>query len=59
MAQLKLTNHGVTVTLETDNEDLSISEWFDLFRAALIGITFTNDQVSNYIVEEGLELYKK
>lgn len=50
MTQLTATNHGITVTVTSEKEDLDIFEWFNMFKAAMIGISFP-ESVVNQITE--------
>lgn len=49
MNQLTATSNGITVTVISDH-DLDIFEWFNMFKAAMIGITFP-ESVVNQITE--------
>lgn len=50
MTQLTATNNGVTVTVTSDHKDIDIFEWFNMFKAAMIGISFP-ESVVNQITE--------
>jgi len=50
MTQLTAINHGITVTLTSEKEDLDIFEWFNMFKAAMIGISFP-ESVVNQLTE--------
>jgi hypothetical protein len=50
MTQLTVTNNGITVTVNSDNKDLDIHEWFNMFKASMIGISFP-ESVVNQITE--------
>lgn len=49
MNQLTATSNGITVTVTSDH-DIDIFEWFNMFKAAMIGITFP-ESVVNQITE--------
>lgn len=50
MTQLTVTNHGITVTVTSENKNMDIFEWFNMFKAAMIGISFP-ESVINKITE--------
>jgi hypothetical protein len=50
MTQLTASNYGVTVTVTSEKEDLDIFEWFNMFKAAMIGISFS-ESVVNQLTE--------
>lgn len=54
--QIKLESHGITVTVSSQYNDVTISEWFEAFRTCLIGISFVPEQIDNYIIEKANEL---
>lgn len=54
--RLELSNHDITVTIGVPREDVTISEWYDMFASCLIGVTFTQEQINNYIIDKAEEL---
>jgi len=50
MTQLTATNNGITVTVTSESHDIDIFEWFNMFKAAMIGISFP-ESVVNQITE--------
>jgi hypothetical protein len=50
MTQLTATNHGITVTITAERSDIDIFEWFNMFKAAMVGLTFP-ESVVNQITE--------
>lgn len=50
MTQLTATNYGITVTVTSERSDIDIFEWFNMFKAAMIGISFP-ESVVNKITE--------
>lgn len=46
---LQITNHGVTVSIMIDHSDVTIGEMFDAFKAAMVGITFSEEQIRDYM----------
>lgn len=54
--ELSLKLHDVTISIKRDTEELTIQEMYELFNAALIGVSFLQEQIDNYIVERAEEL---
>ena len=54
--KLELNNHDITVTIGVPREDVTINECYDMFASCLIGITFRQQQIDNYILEKAEEL---
>jgi hypothetical protein len=52
---LSITNHGVTVSVSFDHSDLTIGELFEAFKAAMIGITFSEDQIRDHVMQLAYE----
>jgi len=48
---LQITNHGVTVSVTIDHSDVTIGEMFEAFRAAMNGITFTEKQMRDLMLQ--------
>jgi hypothetical protein len=48
---LSITNHNVTVSVSFDHSDLTIGELFEAFKAAMVGITFTEEQIREYVIQ--------
>lgn len=54
--EIRLSNHDITVTIGVPREDVTIQECFDMFASCMIGITFTQEQINNYIIDKAEEL---
>lgn len=54
--RLELSNHDITVTIGVPREDVTINECFDMFTSCLIGVSFTKEQIDNYIIDKAEEL---
>lgn len=51
--KLSLTTDGTTITIEFDNFDVDLDQYFQAFKTLLVGATFTEEQVNNWIIDEG------
>ena len=49
--KLQLTAYHKTYTIETENDDLSIDEYFDHFRGILVSSGFHPNTIDDYIIE--------
>lgn len=49
--KLQLTAYNKTYTIETENDDLSIDEYFDHFRGILVSSGFHTNTIDDYIIE--------
>lgn len=54
--ELTLKMHDVTISIKRDSDELTIQEMYELFNAALIGVSFLPVQIDNYIIERAEEL---
>jgi hypothetical protein len=52
---LSITNHGLTVSVSFDHSDITIGEMFEAFKAAMVGITFSEEQVREYVIQLAYE----
>lgn len=52
---LSITSHGVTTSISFDH-DVTVSEMFDAFTTAMIGVSYTPDQIKNHILEVADEI---
>jgi N-acetylglucosamine-6-phosphate deacetylase len=48
---LQIINHGVTISVTIDHSDVTIGEMFDAFKAAMVGITFSEEQMRDYMAQ--------
>lgn len=54
--KLSLTTDGTTITIEFDNFDVDLNQYFQAFKTLMVGATFTEDQYNNWIIDEGYVL---
>lgn len=52
-AKISLAINGYTITVEFESSDLTLDELFQSFRCLLIGATFQEEQIDDYIIEAG------
>jgi len=50
--KLSLTTDGTTITIEFDNIDVDLDQYFHAFKTLMVGATFTEEQVNNWIIDE-------
>jgi hypothetical protein len=56
--KLSLTTDGTTISIEFDNFDVDLNQYFQAFKTLLVGATFTEKQVNNWIIDEAEILSK-
>jgi len=44
---------NTTITIEFDNFDVDLDQYFHAFKTLMVGATFTEDQFNNWIIDEG------
>jgi hypothetical protein len=54
--ELTIKMHETTISISTDNDEMTLTEIYDHFNAMLIGCTFTQKQIDNYIVDKAIEI---
>ena len=54
--KLQLNSYGKTMTFETENDDVSLEEYFDAFEGLLVQATFSQTSIREFIIERGDEL---
>jgi len=54
--KLQLTTYGKTFTVETDFDDLSLEDYFEIFKGLLVQATFSENGINEFIVELSNEL---
>ena len=54
--KLQLETYGKKYTVETENDDLNIEEYFDMFIGLLVQATFNQTIINDYIIELADEL---
>lgn len=52
-ARLSLFIHGYTISVEFDTSDVTMSEMFQAFKSLLVGATWNEKQIEDYIIEQG------
>jgi hypothetical protein len=50
--KLSLTTDGTTITIEFDNIDVDLDQYFQAFKTLMIGATFTETQFEHFIIDE-------
>ena len=51
--KLSLTADGTTITIEFENIDVDLDQYFQAFKTLMIGATFSEEQFNQWIIEEG------
>jgi len=51
--KLSLSTNGTTMSIEFDNWDIDLDQYFQAFKTLLIGATFTESQIDHWIIDEG------
>lgn len=51
--KLSLTTDGTAISIEFDNFDVDLDQYFHAFKTLMVGATFTEDQFNNWIINEG------
>ena len=51
--KLSLEYDGTTISVEFDNIDVDLDQFFQAFKTLMVGATFTEKQYNNWIMEEG------
>jgi hypothetical protein len=50
--KLSLTNDGTTISVEFDNIDVDLDQYFQAFKTLLVGATFSEKQFDHWIIDE-------
>lgn len=50
--KLSLTNDGTTISVEFDNIDVDLDQYFQAFKTLLVGATFSEKQFNHWIIDE-------
>lgn len=53
---LTIKHHDIAVTIVKDNNEMCVDEMFDMFKTAFIGVSYTQSQFEQYILEYAEEL---
>ena len=51
--KLTLSTNGTTMSIEFDNWDIDLDQYFQAFKTLLIGATFQESQIDHWIIDEG------
>ena len=51
--KLSLSANGTTMSIEFDNWDIDLDQYFQAFKTLLVGVTFTEEQINDWIIDEG------
>ena len=51
--KLSLTTDGTTITIEFENIDVDLDQYFQAFKTLMIGATFSEEQFNQWIIEVG------
>jgi hypothetical protein len=54
--KLQLTTYGKKFTVETDFDDISLDEYFEIFKGLLVQATFSEDSINDFIIKYANEL---
>jgi hypothetical protein len=57
--EVTIKSYDLQATIKSDNEGLSTSEMFDMFNVCMLGITYQQCQLDDYIIEKAEELLKE
>jgi hypothetical protein len=57
--EITIKHFDTIVTVKKDHEDLNIEEVFDMLNAALIGVSWQQCQIDDYIIEKAEELKER
>ena len=51
--KLSLSTSDTTMSIEFDNWDVDLDQYFQAFKTLMVGATFKEDQFNNWIIDEG------
>jgi hypothetical protein len=54
--KLSLTYDGTTISIEFDNIDVDLDQYFQAFKTLMVGATFTETQFEHWIIDEVKEI---
>jgi len=54
--KIQLSSYGKTMTFETENDDVSLEEYFEAFEGLLVQATFSQSSIREFIIERADEL---
>ena len=50
--KLSLSTNGTTMSIEFDNWDIDLDQYFQAFKTLLVGATFMESQIDHWIIDE-------
>lgn len=50
--KLSLSTNDTTISIEFDNWDVDLDQYFQAFKTLMVGATFTEEQVNDWIIGE-------
>jgi hypothetical protein len=51
--KLSLSTNDTKMSIEFDNWDIDLDQYFQAFKTLLVGVTFTEEQIDHWIIDEG------
>ena len=51
--KLSLSTNDTTISIEFDNWDVDLDQYFQAFKTLLVGATFMEEQIDHWIIDEG------
>ena len=57
--EITIKHYDTIVTIKKDHDDLNMDETFDMINAALLGISWQQEQIDNYIIQKAEELNER
>ena len=57
--EITIKHYDTIVTIKKEHDDLNMDETFDMIISALIGISWQQNQIHDYIIEKAEELKEK
>ena len=57
--EITMKSYDITVTVKKDDEGVAVSEAFDMFLTCMLGITYQQSTLDDYIIELAEELLQE
>lgn len=54
--EITIKHYGTTISVKKDYEDVNMEEVFQMISSALIGVSWQQSQIDEYIIEKAEEL---
>ena len=51
--KLSLSTNDTTISIEFDNWDVDLDQYFQAFKTLLVGATFMEEQIDHWIIDKG------